>query len=332
MAGTKPTGEQIRFRSSNTGEHVLDDYLEATEKGGRTLPDMLDDIFDNTGQWDQSLFQFRLNPSTNTIEFRNGTYVDPEASWETLTPFFRDTGAFNSGTTYNTYDLITDTNTDVYLVTTGGSQTFATLQLMRDSANTSRIFDISTANQHKLDAQTAKTAAELAESNAVTARNAAQAAQSAAESARNTAISNANLTAQDFIATTADRNTVAADKIIVAADKATVAADKATTLAYLNTTLGYRNDASSSASTATARKNEAEAARDAAVIAQNAAEAASIGIDAIRDECSAFLTDTTIAKDDAEAARDDIDAYLISHTASVVNLTTLFLAYNVYNP
>ena len=36
MAFTKPTGEQISFRSATTGTHTLDTYLEACEKGGFT--------------------------------------------------------------------------------------------------------------------------------------------------------------------------------------------------------------------------------------------------------------------------------------------------------
>lgn len=43
---TRPTGDQLRFESSKTGNHVLDDYLEAAEKGNRTLGDMLNDLFD----------------------------------------------------------------------------------------------------------------------------------------------------------------------------------------------------------------------------------------------------------------------------------------------
>jgi hypothetical protein len=46
---TRPTGEQVRFRSAVTGDHILDVYLEAAEKGGRTLPDLLDDLFDSSG-------------------------------------------------------------------------------------------------------------------------------------------------------------------------------------------------------------------------------------------------------------------------------------------
>ena len=44
MAETRPIGEQLRFISQFTGNHVLDDYLEAAEKGNRTLSDMLGDI------------------------------------------------------------------------------------------------------------------------------------------------------------------------------------------------------------------------------------------------------------------------------------------------
>ena len=31
MAETRPIGEQLRFLSQNTGDHILDDYLEAAE-------------------------------------------------------------------------------------------------------------------------------------------------------------------------------------------------------------------------------------------------------------------------------------------------------------
>ena len=46
MAETRPAGEQLRFLSANTGEHVLDTYMEAAEIGGRALSDLLDDLFD----------------------------------------------------------------------------------------------------------------------------------------------------------------------------------------------------------------------------------------------------------------------------------------------
>ena len=39
MAFTRPTADQLVFRSSNNGIQNLDAYLEATELGGRTLGD-----------------------------------------------------------------------------------------------------------------------------------------------------------------------------------------------------------------------------------------------------------------------------------------------------
>ena len=63
MAETRPTGEQLRFLSANTGEHVLDTYMEAAEIGGRTLSDLLDDLFDpaNSGTFRSENFEFRYN-------------------------------------------------------------------------------------------------------------------------------------------------------------------------------------------------------------------------------------------------------------------------------
>ena len=48
MSITRPTGEQLRFESAVTGSHVLDDYLEAAEIGGRELADLMGDLFDSS--------------------------------------------------------------------------------------------------------------------------------------------------------------------------------------------------------------------------------------------------------------------------------------------
>jgi hypothetical protein len=80
MSRTRPTGEQIRFLSQYTGDHILDDYMEAAEKGGRTLPDMLADIFDaSTGVFRGDIFQFRV--SNGNLEVRVGDYPDAESGW-----------------------------------------------------------------------------------------------------------------------------------------------------------------------------------------------------------------------------------------------------------
>lgn len=49
MSQTRPVAEQLRFNSANTGEHVLDVYLEAAERGGRPLASILADLWDSDG-------------------------------------------------------------------------------------------------------------------------------------------------------------------------------------------------------------------------------------------------------------------------------------------
>lgn len=86
MSTTRPTGEQLRFRSSLTGDHVLDSYLEAAEIGGRTLYDLLAELFAVDGSLRDDLYEFRDDPeNTGVIQYRvGGDYVDPDAGWSTL--------------------------------------------------------------------------------------------------------------------------------------------------------------------------------------------------------------------------------------------------------
>lgn len=46
---TRPDADQLKFNSSTTGEHVIDEYLESAEIGGRSLPSLLGDVFDPSG-------------------------------------------------------------------------------------------------------------------------------------------------------------------------------------------------------------------------------------------------------------------------------------------
>ena len=46
---TKPFGEDVVFRSSTTGEHDLDVYLESAERGGKTLAEMMAIVFTPEG-------------------------------------------------------------------------------------------------------------------------------------------------------------------------------------------------------------------------------------------------------------------------------------------
>lgn len=47
---TRPDAEQLKFVSAKTGvERTIDEYLEAAERPGKSLPDMVNDLFDESG-------------------------------------------------------------------------------------------------------------------------------------------------------------------------------------------------------------------------------------------------------------------------------------------
>lgn len=84
MAETKPRAEQVRFVSDKTGAHILDEYIEACERNGVTLSSMIDTLFDANGVFRQDVFQFRIKDNLSddyTLQFRAGTFVDPEEAW-----------------------------------------------------------------------------------------------------------------------------------------------------------------------------------------------------------------------------------------------------------
>jgi alpha-tubulin suppressor-like RCC1 family protein len=95
MSVTRPTGEQITFTSSKTGTHSLDTYLEACEAQGglgRTLPDMLNDLFDldavtgtGTGEFRAANFEFQEDPNNaGILQYRIGTFANATSGWTNL--------------------------------------------------------------------------------------------------------------------------------------------------------------------------------------------------------------------------------------------------------
>lgn len=86
MAITRPTGDQLRFNSSINGEIILDTYLEDAEMGGRTLGDLMADIFDNNGDYRSDLFQFREDPANpGMFQVRVGSFTNANTGWVTIT-------------------------------------------------------------------------------------------------------------------------------------------------------------------------------------------------------------------------------------------------------
>lgn len=81
---TRPRAEQLRLLSSRTGEHVLDEYLEAAELGNRELSVLLLGLLSAQGDVRQDLLAFRRRPTAPTVlEFRIGThFVDADDGWQ----------------------------------------------------------------------------------------------------------------------------------------------------------------------------------------------------------------------------------------------------------
>lgn len=139
MALTRPTADQLVFRSSTHGALNLDTYLEAAERGGRQLGDLLGDLFDTSGNFATDAFQFRLNTTSRELQVRVGTYTDPEADWSDLGPIFRPKGVFTQGVAYSVMDVVGD-GTDLYLVTEDiADDEFTTASAFIASSKTFRI-------------------------------------------------------------------------------------------------------------------------------------------------------------------------------------------------
>jgi len=105
---TRPTADQIRFRSSKTGDNVLDQYLEATELGDRPLADLLADLWGLDGNIDPDALDLRINTSTNQLEARLGDHGTDTIPWTPVTGayLFRGRGTHASGQAYQIGDVV----------------------------------------------------------------------------------------------------------------------------------------------------------------------------------------------------------------------------------
>jgi hypothetical protein len=134
--------------------------MENSEKGSRTLPDLMDDLFDGSGVFRSANFEFRFNSTDDKIQFRAGNFANSNTGWTDVTTFFDITGTFNASTTYNNFDLLTLTNKDVYIVHgLSSGTTFADEAAVIASANTEKLVDVSEARDwaSKTDGQVVST-------------------------------------------------------------------------------------------------------------------------------------------------------------------------------
>ena len=119
MPQTRPRLEQLDFKSSKTGTHNIDTYLEAAEIGNRTLAQLMGDLFDANGNFapETILPEFRIDQTGGQTSLQYRT--DNSNPWEDLVGFFNDRGTYANGTAYNTLDLVTvsdGTTIDLYVV------------------------------------------------------------------------------------------------------------------------------------------------------------------------------------------------------------------------
>ena len=70
MAQTRVPSEQLTFRSAATGEHLLDTYLEDSERGGLRLDQLMAKIFNASGNIEAFEFQFVSTSGQESLQFR----------------------------------------------------------------------------------------------------------------------------------------------------------------------------------------------------------------------------------------------------------------------
>jgi len=119
MPQTRPRLEQLDFKSSKTGTHNIDTYLEAAEIGSRTLAQLMGDLFDANGNFapETILPEFRIDQTGGQTSLQYRT--SDSNPWEDLVGFFNDRGNYANGVAYNTLDLVTvddGTSVDLYVV------------------------------------------------------------------------------------------------------------------------------------------------------------------------------------------------------------------------
>lgn len=157
MPQNRPTTDQVRFTSVHTGEQILDSYIEACERGGRAVFDLLADLFKADGSFETSNFQFRIDSDTGNMEVRVGQYIDPEEGWATVEngKIIKNKGTWAQSTSYLLNDLVTHNNI-LYICTTAHTST-----TVFNPSNFQTIVDVdpfldsiaTTANNHKLTCQ-----------------------------------------------------------------------------------------------------------------------------------------------------------------------------------
>lgn len=305
MTETRPTGEQLRFISAATGNHILDTYLEAAEKGGRTLADLLEDIFDSTtGLFRADIFEFRIT-SSREFQFRIGDFPDTTTGWQSVAdnPYlFRARSAWATTTAYATTDIVTYNNSTYYCVTPHTStSTFDATKWAVMSDGTALNAATSTAQTSATNAANSASAAASSQSAAATsATNAQTSATNAATSA--TTATNQATAAQTSATAAAASQSAAATSATNASSSASAASTSATNAA--SSASSASSSASSASTSATNAANSATAAANSATSASTSASNAASSASSASASAAAAATSETNASASAILAND----------------------------
>lgn len=251
----KPRADQLRFLSSANGEVIIDAYLEACEKGGRSLGDLLSDLFDNSGLFRSDIFEFREDPDNpGMLQFRVGDFFSPGGGWVTLT--YTDFSTFIAACEAQRV-LAQAAATAAANSATNAASSAAASAAAKNIAN-------GYANNAGLSSSAASNSASNAAASATAAANSEIAAASAASSATTSASSaSSSATAAGSSATNA----------AASATSASSSASTATTQATSATSSATSANTSKNAA-ATSATNAATSATNAATSATNAANSA----------------------------------------------------------
>tara|TARA_R110002020_G_scaffold77025_7_gene194763 strand:- start:1512 stop:2834 length:1323 start_codon:yes stop_codon:yes gene_type:complete len=278
MAETRPTGEQLRFLSSKTGDHILDTYLEAAEIGDRQLFDLLDDLFDpnDSGKFRANNFEFRYDASTFKVQTRVGQFANSTDGWTDLTFFFNQRSTFSNSNTYQNFDIVTLSTKDVYIVSgLSAGTTYADEAAFIASSNTTKIVDVSEAKDwaSKVDGQISSTdySAKAYAIGGTGVTNSAGAAKEWAAKAEDSTVDGTLFSSLHYAAKAAASKT-AAETAKTAAETAETNAETAETNA--ETAQAAAETAKTGADTAKAGADTAKAGADTAKAGAETAQAA----------------------------------------------------------
>jgi hypothetical protein len=265
MARTRPTTDQLRFNSSANGESILDDYMEACEKGGRSLPDLLDELFDNVDGNLKNFIQLREDPlNQGTFQIRLGTYVDPNAGWETFT--YTDLNQLLIDA-QAARDAALAAQTAAELAETNAAASQSAASLSESNASTSE----TNASNSAAAALASQNAAALSETNAAASETAAGLSETAAAASESAAaLSESNAATSASNASTSESNAALSETNASGSAAAALASQNAAALSESNAATSETNAATSASNALTSEGNAATSESNAATSASNA--------------------------------------------------------------